>query len=559
VLDASNNSAALDANACRSSWTVIQTLANPAFTDGRDTISFTVANAYPNVRLRISYPTSSPTLIGCTTDNFSIRPSSITVTSTNATNSTTSGAPTFKTGANFNLTATASVAGYDGTPTIDNTKVVGTSTAGTIGGGFGAAAAGTGIATGDSFYYSEVGNFGLNAGGVRDTSFTSVDQAAGDCVASSTSNTLSSGKYGCWVGSTATGATAFGRFIPDNFNVTYTTPPVFGTGCGTFTYVGTKFIYPSAVMTVTARNGTNNGLTNATTTNYEGASYVKLTIASLNQAPYNTQAGRYTRFDALGGGATPALDLSALPATTADPTVGTFNNGVGTLTFSSGATGLGFVRSSTTPNAPFDADIALALNVIDTDGVTFAGNPASFGAATADNGISFSGGKPMRFGRLVIGNANGTQLLPLPVRVEAQYWIGTPTNAFITNTLDNCTSIASADIAMGNYTGNLSGSPTCETAISAGGALGMGRRILLLAAPGAGNDGSVDLTVNLGAAASGSTCTTQGGAPGSATTANDPHLQSNWTGGAYDANPPARATFGVYRGAEEVIFVRENF
>jgi MSHA biogenesis protein MshQ len=112
---------------------------------------------------------------------------------------------------------------------------------------------------------------------------------------------------------------------------------------------------------------------------------------------------------------------------------------------------------------------------------------------------------------------------------------------------------------MGNYTANLSGSPTCETAISGGGALGMGRRILLLAAPGSSNDGSVNLTVNLGAAASGSTCTTQGGAPGSATTANLPHLQGNWIGGAYDVNPSARATFGVYRGAEEIIFVRENF
>jgi MSHA biogenesis protein MshQ len=112
---------------------------------------------------------------------------------------------------------------------------------------------------------------------------------------------------------------------------------------------------------------------------------------------------------------------------------------------------------------------------------------------------------------------------------------------------------------MANYTGNLSGSPTCETAISGGGALSMGRRTLLLAAPGASNNGSVNLTVNLGAAASGSTCTTQGGAPGSATTANAPHLQGNWTGGNYDQNPTARATFGVSRGADEVIFVRENF
>jgi MSHA biogenesis protein MshQ len=156
-------------------------------------------------------------------------------------------------------------------------------------------------------------------------------------------------------------------------------------------------------------------------------------------------------------------------------------------------------------------------------------------------------------------NVNGSQLLPLVVPVEAQYWSGAPTNAFLTNTLDNCTSLASVNDAMGNYTGNLSGSPTCETAINSAGSLSAGRGILVLAAPGSGNGGSVLITANLGAAASGSTCTTQGGAPGSATTANLPHLQGNWSGGAYDQNPTARATFGISRGAEEVVFVRENF
>jgi MSHA biogenesis protein MshQ len=143
--------------------------------------------------------------------------------------------------------------------------------------------------------------------------------------------------------------------------------------------------------------------------------------------------------------------------------------------------------------------------------------------------------------------------------VQAQHWSGAPTNAFITNTLDSCTTIASADVAMGNYTGNLSGSPTCETAVTSAGALSAGRATLVLAAPGAGNAGSVDLTINLGATASGSTCTSLGGAPASATTANLPHLQGNWAGGAYDQNPTARATFGIYKGSDEMIYMRENF
>jgi MSHA biogenesis protein MshQ len=538
--------------------TIAGTTQSVSVTSGRGTTgSFNVATAYRDVRVRIRYPVASPTVTSCSTDNFSIRPTLFTVTSTNATQTGTSGTPAIKTGANFNLTA-ASIAGYDGTPSIDNTKVVGTPTAGTLGGSFGAAPVGTGTASGASFFYSEVGNFGLNADAVRDTAFTSVDPSATDCIGSSTSNTLSGGKYGCWVGSNAvaqtTGVSGFGRFIPDNFNVAYTTAPVFGAVCGTFTYVGTRFTYPTAVMTVTARNGTNNGLTNAPTVNYAGA-YMKLSNAagtSLNQAPYNTQGGRYTRFDALGGGATPALDTSGLPATTADPAIGAFSGGSGTLTFGSG-TGLAFTRSTTTPSAPFNADIALALNVIDTDAVAFAGNPAAFGTATAGGGVAFSGGKGMRFGRLAIRNANGSQLVALPVPLETQYWNGT---AFITNDADNCTTIATNNVAMSNFTNNLA---ACETANTAVSAFTKGRSTLTLAAPGSGNNGSVDLAVNLSAASSGTTCTTVGGGTVPAAGANRAYLQGNWTGGAYDQNPSARATFGVYKGSDEVIFIRENF
>ena len=165
----------------------------------------------------------------------------------------------------------------------------------------------------------------------------------------------------------------------------------------------------------------------------------------------------------------------------------------------------------------------------------------------------------MRFGRLALSNANGSQLSTLPVQVEAQYWLGAPSNTFVTNTADTCTSIAAGNVAMSNFTDNLSGSPTCETAASGGGVLSAGRRTLLLAAPGNANNGGVNLTVNLAASAAGTTCTTAGGAPVAATTANLPHLQGNWTGGAYSVNPSGRATFGVYKGAGEVIFIRENF
>lgn len=532
-------------------------------TSGRATTpNFSLATAYADVRVRIRYPVSSPTITTCSSDNFTIRPGGLTITSTDATNTGTSGTPAIKTGASFNLTA-AGGAGYTGTPAGNFTgNVTGTPTAGTIGGSFGAAD-GSGNASG-SFHYSEVGNFGLAADAVRDTAFVlAADQGNGDCVASSTSNTPSGGKYGCWTGSAAvtqsTGSSGFGRFIPDNFNVTYNVP-VFTPACGPFTYVGQTFSYSTApVMTITARNGTNNGLTNATTVNYAG-SYMKFANdnTSLAQAAYDTQAERYTRFDALGGGNTPALDVSGLPATSADPVIGTFTNGVGTFTFAIGS-GFRFTRSTTTPSAAFDADIALALNVVDSDGVAFGGNPASFGAAAATGGMLFSDGnagttgdKNMRYGRLRVGGGSGSVLLPLRLPVEAQYWNG---SVFTTNTLDACTALAAGNVGLGNYGGALNAGETTATIVTS--PLQAGRGTIRLSPPGNGNHGSVDVTLNLGGGVNADACNAFAPA---ATAANLSHLRGLWCSppGTYSKDPAARARFGINRSSDQAIYRREQ-
>lgn len=556
LLDSSDNSALPDSDGCRSTWSNIVTLSpDPSFvpaSNGLITVGpFTLANAYREVRVRVTN-VGGPARRGCSTDNFSVRPTAFTVTSTDATNTDTSGTPAIKAGASFNLTA-ASVAGYDGTPSVDNTAgmVVGTPTAGTIGGSFSAAPIGTGTATGSTFTYSEVGSFGLNANAIFDSSFTSVDSPGVDCIVGF-SNTLTGGQYGCSIGSTAvaqtTGSSGFGRFIPDNFNVTYNVP-VLAAACGTFSYVGQGFTYTTApVMTVTARNGA--GLGNATTTNYAG-SYMKLTNSSVTPG---THGARYSRFDALGAGATPALDTGGLPAETGDPAIGTFTNGVGTLTFSSGS-GLGFARSTTTPNAPFDADIALALNVIDTDGVAFGGNPAAFGSATSGGGVSFSGGKNQRFGRLRVLGAVGLATLPLDVPLRAEYWTGT---GFALNALDSCTSLERANVTQDVYQKSLN---ACETIISTTPvtlAAGVGN--LRLSAPGSGNEGSLNLTPQLGASAAGNFCNSVGGAEAATSAAARSYLQGAWTGATYDQNPSARAAFGTY-GAQprNFIFFRENY
>jgi hypothetical protein len=567
LLDSRNNTGTLTAATnCLSTWTTVistQSL-SPAwgatFT-GRATVTITTpVNAWRDVRVRVTQGANT----GCSTDRFAIRPTAFSSITSNMTNNGASGAPSLKTGQNFTLSALTGLTGYDNgsgatlaspqlIPLIDNTQIIGSPTAGAIGGAFGAASNGT--ATGSTFYYSEVGNFGLNNNlgttatnaAIYDNAFTAVDQVSTDCVAGGFSNTLSGGKYGCNFGNAViaqtTGSSGFGRFIPDNFNVGLNSPQ-FTTACssGAFSYVGQPFTYATApVMTVTARSGTSNGLTNTPTKNYAGA-YMKLSDAagtSLNQAPYTTQAGRYSRFDALGGGTTPALDTSVLPATTADPAIGTFANGVGALTFSNGG-GLGFLRSASTPSAPYNADIALALNVIDTDSVAFAGNPASFGAATSGNGIAFNSGSSFFYGIMKLGNAVGSEKLDLPMTLQTLYWAGT---GFTLNTADNCTSISLANVSFPTYYPSLTSANMPAGNVSGGGAFAAGVGSLTVKKPTASATGAVDVQIDLTAQA-------------------ETWLQLKRTTppGTYTQNPLGRAAFGLYGSQPgNFIFMRENF
>ena len=112
VIDASPIGGTLTAATnCRTTWTtVIQTQTVPAavaWVGGRVNVTINApTKAVRNARIRVT----QGALIGCSTDNFTVRPTALTISSTNATQNNSSGAPVIKTGANFNLTA-ASVAG----------------------------------------------------------------------------------------------------------------------------------------------------------------------------------------------------------------------------------------------------------------------------------------------------------------------------------------------------------------------------------------------------------------------------------------------------------------
>ncbi len=365
----------------------------------------------------------------------------------------------------------------------------GTANDGSIGNGSAfSATAPNGTFVGTTFTWDEVGAVQLRAS-VADASYL----GAGDTLGTPTSTV--------------------GRFCPQHFDVAYNTPR-FQTACGVgaFTYVGQSFGYASAqtpVLTATARNAAG-----STTQNYAGT-WMRMTAGALTGLAYGAASG------------------SVSPGAPNAPTVTGAGAGVVTVAFSSGPL-LAFSRS--VPLAPFNADLSLALNVLDLDAVAYTANPARFGAATPGNGIGFTSGKEMRYGRMAFTNANGSELAALSVPLTAEYWNG---SLFVANTADSCTLVPVTALARTPSPAGLVSTPTIANSPLASSAAG-----LSLSATGAGNTGYFALSYDLS----------------TLTGAGLDFLRFDWDGnGTYSEDPTGRATFGIFRGDSKVIYTRELY
>jgi MSHA biogenesis protein MshQ len=447
-------------------------------------------------------------------DSFVVAPHSLRVQATSdgttpLDNTTSSDTPHWPAGENFTL----EVAGVcsDGTVTTNfaaDTELSAvapfapvTGDLGTLSGGsLVAADYSSGVAIDSSVYYSEVGTVTVSA-------------LATDYLGS---------------GIDVTGSSApVGRFTPHHFAVSLT-PPQFATGCatGSFSYLGQPFDYAVApVITVFAQNKQN-----VTTVNYSG-DWWKITSGATGSL-----TGK------LYSAATGTVDISNVSVD--DPTVSVLGGGIGLLTFAVGD-GLFFERSD--PLAPFDAEISLEINVVDGDDIaataTATANPVRFGEATAGNGIIFDAGKEMRWGRLVLNNAYGSELVVLPMPMRAEYFDSTiDGDAFVLNGDDSCTSLALTQLSLSNGSGTVPGDNPIAVGSGTTSALPLnpfngGNANLWFSAPG--DEGYVDVTADLSLL---------------------DWLRYDWDGdGAHDDNPLGRATFGIYNGQPNLIYLRETF
>lgn len=475
---------------------------------GRRAASVSIPNAYRNVRCQVS-DANATQQDSLSSDNFAVRPASFNSISTSNANadvphgSSSNQGPVIKAGSGrFAISANTGLSHYNGIAKIDHGKViphVGASHTGVLSGAFDHG--GNGSSTGTEFSYDEVGYFRFNALGVYDDTFSQVDIAAGDCAPGFVADNH---RQACSFGYVPAVNEYLGRFVPDHFTLS---PLTVTPACSNqFTYFGQDGLITHFRMQ--AQNASE-GITQ----NYTGA---------------------YGGFARLNLSSDPAYHFSLAPATfsllarAAGPS-GQWQQGVATVQAT---------HQVKRPDHPTPVTaVSVLAKPVDDDGVT---------TATV---LAVSAGSPFRYGRLYLAPVHGSELLALPVQLEAQYWNG-GSSSYVRSVGDSCTTVPLSSLVMKEYKGHLN---SCETHWTGSSTMANGLLGLKLTAPGVSttgqpNTGSVDVEVNLGHAANhDKTCLSQ-----TETAASSGNLP--WFG---SVDPAARMTFGVYKSP--IVYMRERF
>lgn len=527
LLNAGNNSGVQDLYGCRTSWEPpAQALGAVTFTAGKATLTGgTLLDAgLREARIRLTDTATGAS--GCSIDNFAVRPATFGAIVVSHDSETLPGTtqvldntgnmadpPRHKAGRPFTIRAEARAAGgatatgYSGTPdeTLATVPIAPATVAGQVTAATSDWTNTAGVLRTDNARYSEAGPFTLQ---LTDDRFADVDL----------DDTPGAARR------IGPGTQDVGRFIPDHFTLTPAgAAPAFVAPCATYTYAGQPFAISPAPF---AANITAVTALGTATRNYTNAGLYKLPSgpgASLPATSYPALTG------AVGAVAPPTPDNTLT------------NQGAGVTRWDLVPTQFQFTRG--VPVAPFDAEVAIEPGALgELDGIDFAPSPGRFGAPAAGGGIAFLGGganpKEVRFGRLVIDNAHGSERLPLDVPLRTEYWADVLGGAgFVLNLADDCTQLPQAEIVL---TGDLAdGAPNPDDTSVVGyvQAFTDGRNVLRLAAPNDSGQAVVqpDLTGAL-----------------------LPWLKLDVDGDAsYDDDPLGVATFGIARDQDRRIYQRE--
>lgn len=558
ALNAEDNSGAIDAGNCRSSWTSSLSAASASLSRGRVTLTLpAVPDVYREVRLRISSTVNGATERSCSTDRFAIRPASFVVTASDEDAATAGtgrtldnvmarGGRVHYADAPFTLRVTAVNALGEVTPryplsitasplvTVASTLQPNNGVSGSLEATL-AASGDSGELRADDATFDEAGSVSLS---VDDDSFSEVDAGDGSSAAVTRIN----------------GTANLGRFVPATFGLAQKVAPAMAvlteSGCTAPTagYIGQPVQYATVpAWTITPLSAAGNALEN-----YRGNLWKLATVAPTTRCV----AGRHM-CSADAGSALLAMQYSTSTGATPDWDAGA--SGFGTPVIDENNDGTGVVRLDAAdrftldrpaaPLLPFVLTHMLRLTVQDTsEGVTIASPELVTPVVVGSDRFEF------RFGQLKLANAYGPEAIDLPLRIEAQYWNG---NGFVTNLADSCTRFRASDFALSDFRGGLSG---CKAGVrmSGSGRLESGTGTVRIISGKVA--GSLNITANLVGEGGISCVGPSQSRAGTATGAARPWLLGKWSGSEkYDRNPSSKVTFGIRHGAEKVIQIREVF
>jgi lambda repressor-like predicted transcriptional regulator len=520
-------SVALDANNCPVTSTVIAALPVAAISNGRSTVTMPVTNnVWKEVYVQISYqPPVGTLIVTCSVDKFAIRPTAFTLVAqhgdweTSGNNqtinaSTSTANPTHKAGRPFSLqlkavdSAGTTMSNYEDIPVLTNNYPTLISPAGGILGALnlGTLSNSNGVISSATAYYPEVGIISLK---MSDEDFAGVDAVDGTSLIN---RTISSAEI------------IIGRFIPDHFEASTVNNGSFDDTCTGFTYSGQLFTYQSAPeLKVTAYNSAS-----VITQNYTGL-FAKLTQSDFSVTTPTSDAVRLQANN---------IDLVSLNW---NPAASSLNdNADGSLNFTFGADSYNHLHDANSRIAPYTNTVKLSFTAItDSDGVTTQALP---------HVLQPTGGS-VRFGRVAISNAHGSEITSLPVTIKIEYFSGID---WIENTADQCTTlILASQIQLSNSEtgggGWLSGNTTMTIAsgstagtLTNNDPLTSGSAVLSLSAPGEDNQGYVNVRSQISGSYN--------------------WLLGNYNdNGIYDNEATARASFGLFKGSDTIIFRREIY
>lgn len=193
----------------------------------------------------------------------------------------------------------------------------------------------------------------------------------------------------------------------------------------------------------------------------------------------------------------------------------------------------------TSPDGPYNST-QIAIVPIDSDGVTMLSSSYNLDFDNNGSPDSYSlGSTNLYFGRLKLTNALGSELLPLAIPIETQYY---NSFGFTTNTQDSCTLLSSARFTNSNFTQNIASNEVSFTYPSR---FNSGKQTLLMNKPSGGDglyNGSFDITYDL-------------------VVDSKPYLQGRWTGSVstFTENPKSKIVLARNPGKKGLLFYKENY